>query len=189
MFTYPEDYSQKPRGNQIINLTRVANLGSPPVTEAEAKTKCRVTFTDDDTEFTALILRAIRFVENKLNISIIYQRIELIALFETEWKLPYGPVIGLESVMDSQGMQGSGPISYATTESDYTIDGDLYCASGYYRQKIAYTAGNFCPDDLKELILEVTSFLYENRGKEVDVTKVGEIIMSNGSHYFVPLWI
>lgn len=185
------DNTDRPLGNRIIDLKRLTDLGPEPVSLTEAKTKLRVDFTDDDTEITALITRARRYVENKLNISVVYQRIQLIACLECEWKLPYGPVVGLEAVSNSQGSSGSGPVTYEPVTSDWQIDGDLYNPAGaFYRQKIVYTAGyGICPDDLKDLILQVVVFLYENRGRGVDVNKLGEIILNNGSQYFVPIWI
>lgn len=174
--------------NDIIDLKRVTVLGSYPVTEAEAKEKCRVTFTDDDSEFTKLIRRATRYVENFCNISITYQRVQLIAILNREWALPYGPVIGIESVQDSAGQTGSGPVSYQTATGNWTIDGDLYGPGGVYRQKIIYTAGMDCPDDLKDVILLVIGFLYENRGATEETAGLMEIL-SMASNYQVKLWI
>jgi len=194
--------------NAIIDLRRVTDLGSEFVTLAEAKTQLRVTFSDDNTEITALIKKARRHLENHLNISIVYQRIQLIAYLESEWKLPYGPVIGLESVSSSSGPSGSAPISYSPVDN-YSIDGDLFgpwgggignpnlfterlsgChpQSAGIRHKIVYTAGNFCPDDLKDVMLQVITFLYENRGKDTNITGLKEVL-SNADNYLVPLWV
>ncbi len=182
------DDTQKPLGNQIIKLTRVADIGAVPIYLDEAKTQLRVTYSDDDTEITALIKKAIRHVENYCNISIIYQRIELIGRLENEWSLPYGPVIGLESVSTSVSNPGSAPVAYESATTNWTIDGDLFDPMGCYRYKITYTAGNFLPDDLKDVCLQALTFLYENRGKDIKTEDLKNIL-NNASNYFVPLWI
>lgn len=172
----------------IINLKRVADLGSEPVTLTEAKTQLKVDFSDDDTKITALIPAARRFVEGYCNISIVYQRVELIAILETEWKLPLGPVIGLESVLVASGTQGSGPVNYESSTQEWTIDGDSFDPRSCSRQKITYTAGNFCPEDLKQVVLEVLTYLYENRGREVKQDEI-LFILQKADHYKVLLWI
>lgn len=174
--------------NQIINLRRVEYIGDIPVSLTEAKKQLTITFTDDDAEITALILKAIRHLENYLNISIVYQRIELTAVFEEEWKLPYGPVVGIELVEDSTGATGSGPVTFTTSTREWKSDGDLYDPAGCYRQRITYTAGGACPDDLKDVILQVIVFLYENRGKTIDVEGLTKV-MSNADRYKSLLWI
>ncbi len=149
--------------NVIIDLKRVQNIGAIPITLAEAKTQLRVDFSDDDTEITALISKAIRYIEGYCNISIIYQRVQLIALFDECMKLPYGPVIGIESVSSPNGTPGSAPVAYETYSGEWGSEGDMLTADG--RLKVVYTAGNFLPDDLKDVVLELITFLYENRGK------------------------
>lgn len=181
------DDTAKPCGNSIIDLQRVADLGAVPITLAEAKEKLIVDHTDFDSEITALIKRAIRYVENYCNISIIYQRIQLIGYLESEWKLPYGPVIGLESVATSEGPSGSAPISYSPADA-WTMDGGLFWPSTRLRHKIVYTAGNYLPDDLKDACLQVLTFLFENRGKDYKVEGL-KTVLKNADNYFVTLWI
>lgn len=182
------NYDENERMNIIIDLKRVEDIGTVPISLAEAKTQLRVTFTDDDTEITALILKSIRHVENYCNISIIYQRVQLIACMQTDWALPYGPVVGIESVSDSEGQTGSGPVTFTTSERSWTIDGDLYGPGGGYRQKIVYTTGGILPADLKDVCLQVLTFLYENRGMSVAVTDL-QHILSNADRYKIMLWI
>lgn len=175
--------------NRIINVKRVADLAGEPITLAEAKTQLRVDFTDDDTEITRFIPKARKFVENYLNISIVYQRIELIAILEHEWKLPYGPVIGIESVADSTGTQGSAPVNYTTATSDWQFDGDEFIPGPTcVRTKITYTAGNFCPADIQNVILEVLTFLYENKGREPEQNELLPLLQK-ADHHKVMLWI
>ncbi len=176
------------RLNVIIDLQRVTDLGDYPITLSEAKTQLRVTFSDDDTEIETLIKKAVRHIENYCNISIVYQRVQLIASMVREWSLPYGPVIGIESVQDSSGSTGSGPVQYTTSADSWEITGNLYNPGGEYRQKIVYTTGNFCPHDLKDCVLQVLTFLYENRGAEVNISELNKVL-SNADRYKVLLWI
>lgn len=182
------DFS-KPAGNHVIDVRRVATLGTEPISLAEAKEKLRVDFTDDDTEITALISRSRLFVENYCNISIVYQRVQAIVKYEAEWYLPYGPVIGIESVADAQGQTGSGPVSYEPSTSSWRIDGDLFDPAGCYRQRIVYTAGyDTCPADLKDVILQVIVFLYENRGRDVTIIDLQKIL-HNADNYKQMAWV
>lgn len=182
-----DDTCKQPE-NKVLKLQRVANIGAVPIALAEGKTKLRVDFTDDDTEITALILQAIRYMENWCNISIVYQRIELIAEIACEMPLPYGPVIGIESVSDNQAFSGSGPVTYATSTDEWFSDGGNFAPGCFTRRRIVYTAGNFLPVDLKDVCLQVLVFLYENRGKTVDVAELN-LVLANGDNYKVKSWV
>ncbi len=166
----------------VISLKRVADLGQPPITLAEAKAQLIVDFSDDDTLITSLLTKATRAVESHCNISIIYQRIELTADFTEEWHLPWGPVVGVESVLTPVGNQGSGPTAYTVDTADWGLDGDDFNPKGCRRMRITYTAGNYCPDDLKQVILEVLTFMYENRGKTADAGKMEDILAKADSY-------
>jgi hypothetical protein len=183
---YPD--LSKPAGNHIIDLRRVADIGAAPISLAEAKIQLRVTYTEDDTEISALILKAIRHVENYCNISIIYQRIQLIGTLVSQWALPYGPVIGIESVQDSTTAPGSGPVSYEASTEDWWFDGDTFDPVTYRRSKVVYTAGNFCPEDLKDVCLQVLTFLYDNRGRDVKVSEL-KSVLANADKHIVMLWV
>lgn len=178
----------KPTGNLIIDLKRVTDLGAEPITVDEAKTQLRVTFMDDDIEITALITKARRYVENYCNISIVTQRIQVIASLVDAWELPYGPVITIESVQDNSGVSGSGPVTFNNTTSEWRYTAGLFGPSYGYQYKIVYTAGMTCPDDLKDAILQVITFLYENRGKVADVTDLQKVL-TNADNYKRLLWI
>lgn len=180
---YPDDNCNR---HEVYEVVRVAALESEPITLDEAKIQLRVTFTDDDTEITALIIKARKAVENYCNISIVYQRIRSVVAYGSCWPLPYGPVIGIESVQDRQTGEGSGPVVYQSAER-WTSDGDEFSSSGKVR--VTYTAGMpYIPEDLKQVILEVISFLYENRGAD---TQVGDInkVLANADNYKRVIWI
>lgn len=161
-----------------------------PVTLAEAKAQLLVDFTDDDTFITSLITRARAHVESYCNISIVNKRITFLGYLDCQYELPYGPVITLEGVNTAQGQTGSGPVTYAPSEADWSIQGDFF-NGGYgtesifinsrygnigMRWQIIYTSGmsGLIPDDLRQGILVQIAFLYENRGKDVGVSGVCE---------------
>lgn len=172
----------------IVDLKRVADLGSPPITRNDAKTQGIITFSDDDTFIDTLLTKATRAVENHCNISIIYQRIQLIADMDEAWELPYGPIIGLESVETPQSQSGSGVTLYEPSETDWRITGSQFSPTSCRRYKLVYTAGNYCPDDLKQVILEVLVFMYENRGKTGDADQL-ERILNKANYHRKLLWI
>jgi hypothetical protein len=174
--------------NLVIDHQRVADLGAEFITLTEAKTQLRVTFSDDDSEITDMITRARKAVETYCNISIVYQRILAIIDYRCEWKLPFGPVIGIESVQDSAGVCGSGPITYETADTNWRYDGSEFWPGSGNRYRVTYTSGNYCPDDLKKVILEVISFMYENRGADKNVSDLSEVLKLADS-FKVMLWI
>lgn len=172
----------------IIALTRVATLSPYPVTLQEVKDNAIVDFSDDDAFITSLIPRAIRLVEDHCNISITLQRIQLTADFHTQWDLPYGPVVGIEAVDTPQSQPGSGPVNYNTLADGWAIDGDVFDPKYCRRMRITYTAGDFCPPALKEVIILAATFLYENRGKDTNTAGLEEIL-SMADSYKKLLWV
>lgn len=178
----------KPTGNVIIDLKRVATLGTEPITLEEAKTQLRVTFDDDDTEITALITKARVRVENYCNISIVTQRIQLICTLDSYFDLPYGPVISIESVNDAAGFSGSGPVSYPNSDIQWQLSDGRFYTPSWYQHKIVYTAGmSTCPADLKDAILNVLVFEYENRGKVPDADALAAVL--KWADNYRKLWI
>lgn len=168
--------------NQIIDIKRTAS-GGEPVTLAEAKAQLRVTFTDDDTEITALIPKARRHVENYCNISIVSTSITMVARLCDCWKLPYGPVKSITSVAMSDGSPGSGPVQYGNTDINWDTTGDMFNVSTAGLYSVTYNAGmGTIPEDLKDVILSVITFLYENRGKTKDQADLRHIL-SNADAY------
>lgn len=183
------DNSWPVQGNNIIDLKRVIDLEGEPVTLNEAKTQLRVTFDDDDVEIAKFITKARKRIENYCNISIVRQRVQLIAQMTCDYELPYGPVISIESVADSQGITGSGPMTFVTSTTNWQSAGDTFINPSAYNQRIIYQAGmSECPDDLKDAILQMVVFLYENRGKSIDVIGLEEVLRSSDA-YKKMIWI
>ena len=180
--------------NRLINVQRSESSPTEPVTLAEAKAQCIVTYSDDDTLITSLITKARKSIENYCNISIVAQTVVMTADLYKEWELPYGPVTGIQSVQSRTSTQGSGPAVYSGLATGWGTDGTDFMTFipggandfnpsipftgnfGYppygSRYKIQYTTGytlgNPCPDDLKQAVLAQILFLYEKRGEQGD---------------------
>lgn len=170
--------------NSIIDVKKTELIVTEPVTLAEAKAQCIVTYTDDDTLITRLITAARRAVENFTLTSIVSKRVILTAIIQDEWELPWGPVVDVEAVQTPQGTTGSGPVQYLSASS-WNISGEefktfgaqpwgsnLFIVDRYpdecgQRYRITYTVGyDRCPQDLKEAILQEIAYRYEHRGEE-----------------------
>lgn len=166
------------------NVASGPTMATEPVTLAEAKTHLRVTFNDDDVEIYRMITRARKYIENYCSISIVRQRIQVVANICGCWDLPLAPVVEVESVETRELYNGSGPLVYVPSDQDWSIDGDNFLSNGYpqhistrdrfypdNRTRVTYIAGmEMCPEDLKAAILAQLAFLYENRGETSDKT-------------------
>ncbi|MBI4923911.1 MAG: phage head-tail connector protein [Devosia nanyangense] len=137
----------------------LAGPGEEPVTLAEAKAWCRIDAGDEDALVTALIAAARLHVESMTGR----------ALIEQSWRLvldgPKGRVVPLPLV----------PVMavIAATADDAAIavelqgDSVLLPAEGFRTLSIDYTAGyggpTDVPQDLKQALLALVAFWFENR--------------------------
>lgn len=176
--------------NLTIDCNRTELGTTEPVSLTEAKTHLRVTFTDDDTEITALIRRARRAIEDYCNISIVGYRIAWLVDMYCPWQLPYGPAIGIEAVETPLAVQGSGPVSYETSEMDWLLDRGNFIPEDSNRYQITYTAGmgTNVPDTLKQAIVAQVTWLYENRGKS-GANGLCDMAKDLANPYKILLWI
>lgn len=164
-----------------------------PVSLSEVKTHLRVTFNDDDVELYKMISRCRKRIENYCNISIVAQRIQVVARICGEWQLPYGPVTAVETVENRDKNAGSGPTQYTASAAEWLLDGDTFNDNDYpehistrdrfypdNRSRITYTAGmEFVPADLKLAILSEIAYRYENRGDETTALSSAAIELAN----------
>lgn len=158
-----------------------------PITLAKAKKWCLVDFADDDDLITDLIIQSRHSIEDFCNISIVPKSIFLTATcsgeyvhtpgisrwdrkfygvpFKGEWdELPYGPVSSIQSVTNTDGVT----TTILTENTDYFLTGQgfkLIRFNSYTSQLlIQYSTPYYCPDALKEAIMNEVAFRYENRG-------------------------
>jgi hypothetical protein len=154
--------------NLTIDLKRLGYIGNIPVVLDEAKTQLHITYSEDNAEIIEMIKRAISQIETHCNISIVPQRIQWIADLESEWKLPLGPVIGIESVENRDSNAGSGVGGFSTTTTTWVSFGDSFDPVVYCnRYRITYTAGMpTLSEDLRQAILKQVVWLFEHKGDE-----------------------
>lgn len=182
--------------NNIVDIFRGEDSPTEPISLIQAKAHLYVTYNDDDTMISAMIIAARKAIENYCNISIVQQTIFLTADLYNEWELPYGPVTQIISVETRAQSQGSGPAQYSGATSNWQTDGVQFLSfrpAGFwawdwgvpfprnrdcwfeYRYKITYTAEWVSPpNDLLNAVLAQIAFLYENRG-DGNVRYVAEV--------------
>lgn len=112
--------------NYILDVKRSESSPVEPCTLDEAKAQAIITFTDDDSFVTKLIIVARKVIENYCNISIVAQTVTLVADLFNEWELPYGPVTGIISVQTRSGTEGSGPPNFETAASGWSQEGEEF---------------------------------------------------------------
>src|SRR5204863_95683 len=178
-----------------------------PVTLAEVKTHLNITDSDNDIKLTALITQCRRAIEEYCNISIIFKRVVLVAEFQEEWQLPYGPVIGLEGVESQESTIGSGMPSYKTLESGWQQEGDMFWAGfntdwfGWadyearsrrvgnrflQRLRLTYTVGyDVVPQSLKLGILNEIAYRYTHLGDNETINEEAKTLVQP----YMKLWL
>jgi hypothetical protein len=142
-----------------MTSTLIAGPGEEPVALADAKAWCRIDTDDDDALVTALIAAARLEVESFTGRALITQ----------SWRLslecPPGPVVMLPVIPVSA-------ITAATADGEdiaVTLQGDaaLLPDEGYETLSIDYTAGYGAaadvPADLKQAVLMLVAYWYDNR--------------------------
>ena len=168
-----------------------SGLSIEPVTLAEAKAWILVDYSDDDALITSLITQSRMSIEDFCHISIIPKTIVLTAMPDgwhtsnyylntvSRWdrafygypgpngdwsELPYGPVSAVQSVISVN----YGVTTVLTLNTDYYVRGTLFqqirVNTDCETLLIQYTTPAYCPDALKEAILNEIAFRYELRG-------------------------
>ena len=165
-------------------------VGIEPVTLADAKKHLRVDFTDDDTLISALITGARRAIEDFCHISLVPKTITVTlkaqevprSIFAqpfqvreqfNEFELPYGPIIGVDSVtsIDTDGMT----ILTCSLNRDYFITGVSYksirISNNFENNILVYRAGyaGTIPAPLWLAILNELAYRYEYRGEPMSI--------------------
>ena len=151
--------------NLLIDTEIVQDYTTEPVSVAEAKTYMKIAFSDDDTLIGSLIKNARIWHENYTGRNYGTRQLHLtIEMTAGElYELP-GPVQSIDMVM-SDGC--------ATTDfKAYGVNGAQISVyhSGIY--EIWLTSGySAVPDDIKNDILSITAYTYQNRG--IDLSNEG----------------
>jgi uncharacterized phiE125 gp8 family phage protein len=160
--------------NKLVHLTKVVS-GTEPVSLADAKTYMRITSSSEDTLITSMIKASRMLLEKKLGISLIVQTItEKYSEVAETITLGYAPVNSVTSVSRFNSiLLVSTNKTTLTLNTDYTVQGDVIMLdSTEYPIEVVYAAGYTSaniPDDLKQLILRQTSFMYDNRNMDSEL--------------------
>ncbi len=198
---------------KIISIKRTELTAVEPLTLAEVKNHLNITDSDNNTKLTGLITQCRRTIEEFCNISIINKRVVLLAEFQEEWELPYGPVTGLEGVESRDSTIGSGMPSYKTLESGWQLEGDNFWAGfgmgdwfgwqdyesrirrtpGWFwqRLRLTYTVGyDVVPQDLKLGILNEIAYRYTHLGDMSDnIISINEEAKKLVQPYMKLIWL
>lgn len=176
---------------KIIDVNKSeAYVGLEPVALAEAKAWILVDYSDDDALITSLITQSRQSIEDFCHISIVAKTILLTAMPDNwfwnnnylntvsrwdrafygyptmgDWsELPYGPVTAVQSVVSVN----FGVTTILTLNTDYYLRGTNFQQIKVNQDcetlLIQYTTPVYCPEVLKEAILNEIAFRYELRG-------------------------
>lgn len=134
-----------------------------PVTLTEIKRWLNVDHTDDDALLTDMGIGARQDIENETNLKLVPNTVEMFVYTSKEddlIRLPYGTPdnVTIDSV-DTSGNED------AVDVDDYYFKGNsVMIGAGEY--KISYDVGNTVDQALKEAILMLAAYRYNNRGDQ-----------------------
>jgi len=156
----------------IDGITIVSDASVEPVSRTDAKNWMRIDYTTDDGLIDELITSSRKHIEKLTGLSLankkIKANIELTGEVPSVWMvdLPYGPVLCIDEAKYKTGINDW---TILDINEDYEkIGGKLwFYGGGYY--EVTYQAGyGDLPSDLENDILTLVSWMYENRGKNMN---------------------
>lgn len=156
----------------INSVTTLADGAVEPVSRTDAKNWLRIDYTSDDTMIDTLISAARQHLEKLTGRSLVNKKLlcnlEATVQMPKVWviDLPYSPIVCVDSVTIKEGINDNEAL---TVNDDYeVIGGKLWIyAPGVYN--VTYQAGyGTLPNDLKNDVLTLVAWMYENRGKKMN---------------------
>lgn len=156
-----------------INSVQItADAAVEPVSRTDVKNWLRIDYTSDDTLIDSLISAARQHLEKLTGRSLVNKlitaNIELTGQNPKVWivDLPYSPLVCVNSVTIKEGVNDTEAL---TVNDDYEVIGGklwLYIQGIY---TVVYQAGyGVLPNDLRNDMLTLVSWMYENRGKKMN---------------------
>ena len=156
----------------INSVVIQADAVAEPVSRTDAKNWMRIDYTTDDTLIDNLISAARQHLEKLTGRSfankLIQANVECTGQNPKVWiiDLPYSPLVCVNSVTMKEGINDNETL---TANDDYEVIGGKlwFYIPGTYT--VTYQAGyGTLPNDLRNDILTLVSWMYENRGKKMN---------------------
>lgn len=147
----------------------IAGPGEEPVSLAEAKAWCRIDSNDEDDLVSALIAAARLQVESETRCALVTQ----------SWRLTLDCPRGRLVVLPIAPVSDVTSVTADDADLDVSLQGDavLLPGEGYQRLVIDYTAGYGAaadvPADLRQAVLALVGYWYENRDLAAAATPAG----------------
>jgi uncharacterized phiE125 gp8 family phage protein len=148
------------------------------LTLTQLKAHLQITYTDDDTYLTDLIVACRAAIERFCNISLVSKTATVLADYYCERELPFGPVTTFTS---ASLKTATNTYTAQVANTDYEVDGiangfQIFRPFSVGRYKLIYTAGYAATGVPKDLILDhkrICGYCYENKGDQALTTLQG----------------
>jgi uncharacterized phiE125 gp8 family phage protein len=163
-------YLPRYQDNKIYDV-QFDETGADFLTLSQLKAHLQITYTDDDTYLTDLIVSCRQAIEQFCCISLVSKTVTVFADYYCEREFPYGPVATFTS---ASLKTGTGSYEAQTANTDFEIDGidngfKVFRPFSSGRYKLVYTAGYAAAKVPKDLILDlkrICAYCYEHKGDE-----------------------
>lgn len=183
--------------NRLIDVQVSSAPAAEPITASEFKSFANISYSDDDTLIGTLITSARESIEAYLKRALVTQtHIAYYKQYAKEVMLPYQPVSSVTTVEQV----ADDTTTTLTANQDYYVKGNLdkyldftsvngipdghhpFDNTASYGLKVTYVAGygaaSAVPQAIKDAILRLTLFYYDNRADFVTGTIVGKLPIS-----------
>lgn len=158
--------------NRVIDVQVLSEVGSEPVSLAEAKEYMRVDFPDDDSLIETLITAARKRIEAICGISLVEKSLKVLIECINRQELPYGP------------------IKSVTTTGLTLIGNEFKRLVGEGEHTIEYTSGyDPVPADLILAIKAEVLYRYEHRGDALPLNRLSPEARQLSAPYNRVLWL
>jgi len=156
----------------INSVSILSDAVVEPVSRTDVKNWLRIDYTTDDSLIDSLVNAARVHIEKLTGRSLVNKKIraniELSGFVPNVWMidLPYSPLICVDEVKIKEGINDYDTL---TVNDDYEVIGGKLWMYNRGIFNVTYQAGyGTIPQDLKNDILTLVSWMYENRGKKMN---------------------
>lgn len=171
---------------EISNISKtVTGTPTEPVTVSQAKAFMHVDYSDDDTVITDMIVSAREDIERETNLALVDSSVsfdvelnELDAEDVAIVKLPYGSAATGSTVITDLNNDDA-----VVDTDDYTVRGNKIRLEVYGRMNVVYDVVPDVPTALKEAIMMLVAYRYNNRGDQDKQHGMPEDILRKISKY------